>query len=165
MSLHCNLLYRYKICKIFDPITVLFTITYRHISGMNATRAENILKYRNENGPFKSREELKKVKSIGEKSFEQCAGFIRIDPITADVKSNQFNMLDSTWIHPESYDVARKLIKKLNLQINDIGTELFIQKIKSFQLGCSLKPLEREYNISEQRVCIFMTILSILLCG
>lgn len=118
---------------------------------MNATRAENILKFRNENGPFKSREELKKVKSIGEKSFEQCAGFIRIDPITANIKS-QFNKLDSTWVHPESYNVAQKLIQKLDLRIDDIGTELFIQKIESFQSKCSLKQLEREFNIPELRV-------------
>lgn len=85
--------------------------TFRHIAGLNATRAENILKYRMENGPFKSRDELKKVKSIGDKTFTQCAGFVRIEPLTANV--TKYNLLDSTWVHPESYRTAEKIMKNL----------------------------------------------------
>lgn len=64
---------------------------------MNAARAENIIKYRTEIGPFQTREELKKVKAIGPKTFEQCAGFIRIDQTTAKIKGKS-NILDSTWV-------------------------------------------------------------------
>lgn len=64
---------------------------------MNVARAENIIKYRTEIGPFQTREELKKVKAIGPKTFEQCAGFIRIDQTTAKIKGKS-NILDSTWV-------------------------------------------------------------------
>lgn len=119
---------------------------------MNATRAENIIKYRTENGPFKSRDEVKKVKAIGAKTFEQCAGFIRIDAATANVKGKA-NILDSTWVHPESYDVAKKIIAKLKLTLNDIGSEQFIARIKQAQNeNTTIGELAKQFSIPEQRV-------------
>ena len=78
----------------------------RYISGISSTVAENIVTYRNENGAFSSRSELKKVKGLGAKAFEQCAGFLRI--------SDGNEPLDNTGVHPESYPVARKLLTLIN---------------------------------------------------
>ncbi len=74
----------------------------KYVSGINAKLAENIVSYREENGKFTSREELLKVKGMGEKTFKQCAGFLRIP--------ESDNILDNTSVHPESYDIAHKLI-------------------------------------------------------
>lgn len=132
-----------------------FSFLFRHIAGMNVTRAENIIKYRTEIGPFKTREEIKKVKAIGSKTFEQCAGFLRIDYSTANIKAKT-NVLDSTWVHPESYDLAKKIINKLHLSLNDIGTKPFIACIKEAQNeNHSAANLAKEFRIPEQRVGTF----------
>ena len=73
-----------------------------YISGINKSIAKNIVEYRQNNGIFKSRKELLKVKKLGEKTFRQCAGFIKV--------SESENPLDNTTIHPESYDIGEKLI-------------------------------------------------------
>lgn len=83
-----------------------------YVSGINASIASNIVAYREENGKFKSRKELLKVKRLGQKAFEQCAGFLRV------VESNE--ALDNTAVHPESYDVAKKLLKELNYSNEDL---------------------------------------------
>lgn len=120
---------------------------------MNAARAQNIIKYRADNGPFKSRDELKKVKAIGSKTFEQCAGFIRIDSTTANSKG-KCNILDSTWVHPESYDITKKIIAKFQLRIDDIGTESFISRIKLAQSeNNTIAMLAEQFAVPEQRVC------------
>lgn len=85
-----------------------------YISGISKTVANNIVKYRNEKGPFKSRKELLKVPRLGPSAFTQSAGFLRI----LDGK----DVLDSTGVHPESYDVCKNLIEKLSLDINDINS-------------------------------------------
>lgn len=75
-----------------------------YVSGITKTTAKNILEYKRENGPFSSRKEVKKVKGIGPKAFTQCAGFLRI-PESKEV-------LDHTAVHPESYDIAVKLLDR-----------------------------------------------------
>lgn len=75
-----------------------------YVSGITKTTAKNILEYKRENGPFSSRKEIKKVKGIGPKAFTQCAGFLRI-PESKEV-------LDHTAVHPESYDIAVKLLDR-----------------------------------------------------
>ena len=75
----------------------------QQVSGLNATTAKNIVAYREENGPFTSRSDLKKVPKLGPKAFQQAAGFLRV-PESKEV-------LDNTGVHPESYDAARKLLK------------------------------------------------------
>ena len=72
------------------------------VSGLNSGTAKNIVKYREENGAFTNRKQLLKVSKLGAKAFEQCAGFLRI--------TNGDNILDSTAVHPESYDSAKKLL-------------------------------------------------------
>lgn len=76
------------------------------VSGLNSTTAKNIVAYREENGPFTGRSQLKKVPKLGPKAFEQCAGFLRI-PESKEV-------LDNTGVHPESYPAAKALLKLLN---------------------------------------------------
>ena len=87
----------------------------KYVSGINKNLAKNIYQYREENGPFKSREELKKVKQMGDKAFEQCAGFLRI--------YDGDEVLDSTGIHPESYSFAKKIIEicSVSLKNDDIS--------------------------------------------
>ena len=93
-----------------------------YISGINGTIAKNIVAYREENGVFTSRAQLKKVAKLGPKAFEQCAGFLRI----TDGK----NILDNTSVHPESYEATEKLIELLGCTKNDIGTKDFNAKLE-----------------------------------
>ncbi len=85
-----------------------------YVSGINAASAKNIVKYREENGEFKSRAQIKKVPRIGDKAFEQCAGFLRI-PGAKEI-------LDNTGVHPESYEAARGLLAVFGYTEKDIGT-------------------------------------------
>ena len=84
-----------------------------YISGISSTVAKNIVAYREENGRFKSRKELLKVAKLGPKAFEQCAGFMRI--------TGGINPLDSTSVHPESYEVTEKLLEKQGFSLQDIA--------------------------------------------
>ncbi|QBO36482.1 RNA-binding transcriptional accessory protein [Periweissella cryptocerci] len=85
-----------------------------HISGLNKTIANNIVNYRNENGEFLSRPQLKKVPRLGPKAYEQAVGFLRI------VAGK--NILDNTDIHPESYTIAKELLDKAGLNLKQVGT-------------------------------------------
>lgn len=87
----------------------------KNISGLNNTTAQNIIEYRRENGPFTNRATIKKVKKIGDKAFEQAAGFLRI--------SEGENPLDNTAVHPESYEDAIRLLDHFNYKIEDIRTK------------------------------------------
>ncbi len=84
-----------------------------YVSGLGEQIAQNIIEYRSENGSFNSRKELKKVKRLGDKAFEQCAGFLRI--------RNAENPLDNTAVHPESYHIVEKMAKD-----NKVSVEEFI---------------------------------------
>ncbi|MCM1498814.1 MAG: RNA-binding transcriptional accessory protein [Clostridium sp.] len=83
-----------------------------YVSGINKTIAKNIVTYREANGRFKNRRQLLKVAKLGPKAFEQCAGFMRIQ--------DGDNPLDSTSVHPESYEAAANLLKKLGYSLEDI---------------------------------------------
>ena len=83
-----------------------------HIAGISKSIAKNIVEYREENGNFNSREQLKKVKRLGPKAFIQCAGFLRI----TDAK----NPLDNTGVHPESYGICKELLEILGYKLDDI---------------------------------------------
>ncbi len=88
-----------------------------YVSGVNSTVANNIVKYREINGKFKSRKELLKVDKLGKTSFVQCAGFLKV------LESK--NILDSTMVHPESYDIANRIIELANVKnINEFVTKL-----------------------------------------
>uniref|UniRef100_A0A672NB54 S1 RNA binding domain 1 n=1 Tax=Sinocyclocheilus grahami TaxID=75366 RepID=A0A672NB54_SINGR len=128
----------------------------RHIAGLNAGRARSIMEWKEKNGPFLNREQLKLVKGLGPKSFQQCAGFIRINPETtfysqwneglkvplkqtAEKKkvkgsgsaSNQFNPLDQTCIHPESYSIALRFLSQIGGNLDQMGSAVLRQSIES----------------------------------
>ncbi len=84
-----------------------------YVSGLNSRLAKNIVTYRENNGKFKSRKEILKVSGIGEKSFEQSAGFLKI--------SDGINPFDNTFIHPESYGAAEKLLQLASVSLDDIS--------------------------------------------
>ena len=97
-----------------------------YVSGVSGTVAKNILAYREENGKFDNRKQLLKVSKLGPKAFEQCAGFLRI----TDGKQ----VLDNTGVHPESYDVAVKLLEKYGYTADDVkngGVKGISKKIKN----------------------------------
>lgn len=95
-----------------------------YVSGINSGIAENIVKYRNEIGRFKSRNQLLKVPRLGEKAFEQCAGFLRIP--------DGENALDKSAVHPEAYALVEKMAGDLQLKVEDlIGNENNIKQISS----------------------------------
>ena len=83
-----------------------------YIAGINGTIAKNIVNFREENGKFANRKELLKVKRLGKKAYEQCAGFLRV--------SESDEVLDNTSVHPESYEVAKKLIEILGYDKRDL---------------------------------------------
>lgn len=83
-----------------------------YISGLGPVLAQNIVQYRAENGPFDSRKDLKKVPRLGEKAFEQCAGFLRIP--------NGSNPLDNSAVHPESYPVMEKMAADLHCTVGEL---------------------------------------------
>ena len=87
----------------------------QHVAGLNKTIANNIVAFREENGAFDSRQQLKKVPRLGPKAFEQAVGFMRI----VDGK----NILDNTDIHPESYPAAKELLALAGLSLKDVGTD------------------------------------------
>lgn len=90
------------------------------VSGLGPQLAGNIIKYRSENGPFKSRSELKKVPRLGAKAYEQCAGFLRI--------RNAKNPLDSSAVHPERYELVEQMAKDVSHKITDLITNLEVRK-------------------------------------
>ena len=88
----------------------------QQVSGLNATTAKNIVAYREENGPFGNRTQLKKVPKLGPKAFQQCAGFLRVP--------ESKELLDNTGVHPESYDAAKALLALFGCKKGDDLTDL-----------------------------------------
>lgn len=91
-----------------------------YVSGLGPTLAQNIVEYRQQNGPFRSRKELLKVARMGEKSFEQCAGFLRI--------REGETPLDNTGVHPESYHIVEQMAKDLGVQIEELINSKSLRK-------------------------------------
>lgn len=92
-----------------------------HVSGLNKTISENIVKYREENGMIASRQDIKKVPRLGEKAFEQAAGFLRIP--------ESDNFLDNTGVHPESYKAVERLLEKLDITQLDDSSKQKLQAV------------------------------------
>ena len=111
-----------------------------HIAGVSKAVAKNIITYREENGSFKSRTELKKVKRLGPSAFVQCAGFMRIE----DGK----NPLDNTGVHPESYDTCKKMLEILGLSLDDIKNKN-ISDIETRVEKIGLKQLSEDLGVGE----------------
>lgn len=104
-----------------------------YISGLGPVLAQNIVQYRVENGPFDSRKDLKKVPRLGEKAFEQCAGFLRIP--------NGSNPLDNSAVHPESYPVVEKMAADLHCTVGELmkrkelKQQIRLEKYQTDQIG------------------------------
>ncbi len=86
-----------------------------YVSGISNTVSENIVKYREENGKFKSRNEILKVPKLGKSAFVQCAGFLKVP--------ESKNILDNTMVHPESYEITKKLIESLDYSLDNLDSE------------------------------------------
>lgn len=116
----------------------------KHIAGINATIAKNIVAYRNENGSFQNRRALLKVPRLGPAAFTQCAGFLRI----ASGKSP----LDNTPVHPESYKLAEAILEKLGFDLSDLGDkdQLALLAAKSKLVDCA--KLAKELDAGEPTV-------------
>ncbi len=106
-----------------------------HVSGLNKTISENIVKYRDENGRITSREEIKKVPRLGAKAFEQAAGFLRIPGAE--------NILDNTGVHPESYKAVEHLLKELAFTDLDDFAKAKLQAV-------SIKEMAEKINIGQE---------------
>lgn len=106
-----------------------------HVSGLNKTISENIVKYRDENGRIASREEIKKVPRLGAKAFEQAAGFLRIPGAE--------NILDNTGVHPESYKAVERLLKELNITDLDDSAKIKLQSV-------SIETMAETINIGQE---------------
>lgn len=127
----------------------------RRVAGLNSSRADKILEYRRKHGPFLTREDIKQVKGIGSKSFEQCAGFIRIIPETVATESGsrKCNPLDSTWIHPESYGFATRFLEYCQVKMKDIGSADSIKRIeKAIASAGGISPLAVKLGAEEALV-------------
>lgn len=110
----------------------------QHVSGLNKTTAKNVVLYREENGTFNSRTQLKKVPRLGPKAYEQAIGFLRVP----DGK----NVLDNTGIHPESYAIVKELLKEVGLSEKDLGTESAIEVLEKV----SVDNLSSTLNIGKE---------------
>lgn len=96
-----------------------------YVAGLGPSLAANIVKFRQENGDFKSRQQIKKVPRLGEKAFEQCAGFLRIPKAE--------NPLDNSAVHPESYSVVERMAKDLKCSVKDLMSSAELRKKLNLQ--------------------------------
>lgn len=110
----------------------------QHIAGINSGIARNIVAYREENGKFNRRKELLKVKKLGEKAFEQAAGFLRIP--------ESENILDNTSVHPESYEAAEKLLKKAGYSLKELKAADLVNIVNQLT-GMDINALAAELEI------------------
>ncbi|MDR1904785.1 MAG: RNA-binding transcriptional accessory protein [Treponema sp.] len=112
----------------------------RYVSGINSSLAKKIVKYREEKGKISSREELNTIPGMGPKSFEQCAGFLKIP------ESN--DPLDNTWVHPENYTVARVIREKLGAGLSASGTSTITGNLSSELIA----QLKKEHGIGDTTI-------------
>ncbi|KAK3094188.1 hypothetical protein FSP39_025197 [Pinctada imbricata] len=169
----------------------------RRIAGLNVKKAQNIIQWRESRGSFMNREQLKFVKGIGDKTYEQCIGFLQVrlrkdvlvidDSDDDDVciidepgssgkrklsskpaakvkkrrRSSQFdpNPLDATWIHPESYELTEKLMKRIGVIPDCLGQNTFIEKVKDFSKTTDNKTLASDYQCGEQTIDLIIKAL------
>lgn len=139
-------------------------ICCRRVAGLNNSTATEIIKAREKNGPFTNRQQLLKIKGINAKVFKQCAGFLRVKPINMNeatfYKQKDTNKLDSTNIHPESYEAAQELLKHVNLKINHIGTQDFINRITTEINPNNIDKIRSDLNIPKETVQLILESLS-----
>ena len=111
-----------------------------HIAGISKTIAKNIVAYREENGDFTSRAQIKKVKRLGPQAFTQCAGFMRIEGAK--------NPLDNTGVHPESYDICKNMLDMLGYSLSDVESKNILD-IDSKVESIGIKELSNKLQVGE----------------
>ncbi|XP_077438961.1 S1 RNA-binding domain-containing protein 1 [Vanacampus margaritifer] len=156
-------------------------ILMRHVAGLSTGRARNIAEWREQNGPFCNREQLKLVKGMGPKSYQQCAGFIRINqtlhsgakcapppalPTQAAAKkvkgkssvtvATHFNPLDQTCIHPESYLAARRFLSLIGGNASGIGSAHLKQSVDQKVASCGIDELSRTVGTTPETLRLIM---------
>ncbi len=119
----------------------------KYVSGITRTVAKRIIEYRNENGKFKGRSELLKVKRLGEHTFLQCAGFLRIP-------DSQETPLDNTPVHPESYNIAIAILKHYNFTERDLLDEKRRMKLQAHLKNCDPMSLAKELGFQEKQATV-----------
>ena len=122
-------------------INTASTSILKYISGLTKKSIDKIVEYREKNGMFTSREEIKKKKVLTDKTYEQAIGFLRI--------TNGSNPLDKTGIHPESYDETIKLLNSLGFTINDLGKEELVNKLNTLDIDSLSKEIGVDYYTLE----------------
>lgn len=110
----------------------------KHIAGINATVAKNIIKYREENGKFNSRQELLKVPRLGPAAYTQCAGFLRINKAKLP--------LDNTPVHPESYALAKEILAELGFSLEDLADKQQLAYLKAKTMLVDINALAQKLN-------------------
>ncbi|GIY95381.1 s1 RNA-binding domain-containing protein 1 [Caerostris extrusa] len=141
-------------------LNVCSEILLRKISGLTALRAKQIVEWRTKNSCFVNREQLLEVKGLGPKSYEQCAGFVKIlpetctsnvSPGTQDTRkkktSFKINPLDRTIIHPESYAIAEKFLTELNVHPQNIGKQILVDKVNRYMKFTKVEDVASRYSV------------------
>ncbi|MCE9564695.1 MAG: RNA-binding transcriptional accessory protein [Planctomycetes bacterium] len=116
----------------------------RHVSGLNQLVARELVNFREKNGRFTSRSQLQEVSGLGEKRFTQAAGFLKI--------SDAADPLDATWIHPESYGIARQILADLGFTPADLRDKVKLDEIRSKFNGANLTEIATRLNTGEPTV-------------
>ncbi len=121
----------------------------QYVSGLSKTTAKNIVAYREENGPFTNRKEIKNVSKLGPKSYEQSVGFLRI--------LNGQNIFDETPIHPDNYDDAAKLLDYIGLKKEDLGTSAMKEALADFNMEKACVDLGLDHYLVEDLCAAFVS--------
>ncbi|XP_077585752.1 S1 RNA-binding domain-containing protein 1 [Stigmatopora nigra] len=155
----------------------------RHVAGLNTARARNIAEWREQNGPFFNREQLMLVKGMGPKSYQQCAGFIRINQSVHSTKCpppaippkpaakkgkgkakdaipTHFNPLDQTCIHPESYDVAERFLSLIGKSAIQIGSQDLKQSVNHKVASSGFDELSKQIGTTPETLKLIMDSLT-----
>ena len=127
--------------KIGVNVNTASTQLLQYVSGLNKTVAKNLVTWREENGEFTERKQLKKVPRMGAKAYEQAIGFLRI--------LNGKNPLDKTGIHPESYDLSNKLLKEIKIDVTDLGKPVLKEKMVNLDKQALATKFEAGINTVE----------------
>jgi uncharacterized protein len=116
----------------------------RHVSGLNQLVAREIVNYREKNGPFSSREQVLQVPGVGEKRFTQAAGFLKL--------RDGADPLDATWIHPESYPLARQILAEFGLAPADLRDKAKVEELRDKLNAADLGAVAAKFNTGESTI-------------
>lgn len=136
----------------------------KRVAGLTESKAKTVIETREKQGSFFNRDDLKKVKGIGPKTFQQCAGFIKVIPGTCLMKNENdkpaFNYLDQTIIHPEDYAHAKTILKMNGLQPDKIGSSDCVSKLRSFMTHENIPALAQKLNIPPETLKLILEALT-----